>query len=69
MTSSTTIKNDMLAFETMTASQRLDEIASILAGALLRLRAKHAAGDKEREFFRDTHLEVPPQIGPYAIRS
>jgi hypothetical protein len=58
------LNNGMMASQTTTPSQRLDEIASILAGAILRLRAKHAAGDKEREFFRDSHLEVPPKIGP-----
>ena len=53
--------------ETMTSTQCLDTVAAILAGALLRLRAKQATGRKEREFFRDSHLEVPPEIGPYAI--
>lgn len=62
--SSMHLNDNMLVSATMTPSQRLDEIAAILAGALLRL---HTRGRKERECFRDSHLEVPPQIGPYAI--
>ena len=67
MTGSTAIKINMLVPETMTSSHRLDTVAAILAGALLRLRAKQVSGRKEREFFPDSHLEVPPEIGPYAI--
>jgi hypothetical protein len=60
-------RNSMLTSEAMSSAQRLDTVADILAGALLRLRAKHAAERKEREFFRDSHLEVRSEIDPYAI--
>jgi len=51
----------------MTDAQRLDEIAGILAGAILRLRAKHAAGPKKREISRDNSLGCPAETRPPAV--
>ena len=45
----------------------LSEIAGILAGALLRLRAKHAAGPKKREISRDNSLGCPAETRPPAV--
>jgi hypothetical protein len=45
----------------------LSEIADILAGALLRLRAKHAAGPKKREISRDNSLGCPAETRPPAV--
>lgn len=46
----------------------LSEIAAILAaGALLRLRAKHAAAPKKREISRDNSLGCPAETRPPAV--
>jgi hypothetical protein len=51
----------------MTNAHHLDEVATILAGALLRLRAKHAAGPKKREISRDNSLGCPAETRLSAV--
>jgi hypothetical protein len=51
----------------MTSAKRLDEVAVILASAMLRLRAKHASSPKKREFPRDNSLGCPGETRPPAV--
>ncbi len=48
----------------MTDSERLEEVAALLALGLLRLQVRQAGGQKKREFFRDNGLAVPPETSP-----
>ena len=48
----------------MTDAECLDEVATILAVGLLRLRAKPAVCQKKREISRDNCLAVPSEISP-----
>ena len=52
--------------EQMTDGARLDEVASILAMGLLRLRSRRLGREKEREFSPDNCLAVPPDTSPHA---
>jgi hypothetical protein len=45
----------------------LSEIAAILAGALLRLRAKQLSTPKKREISRDNSLGCPAETRPPAV--
>ncbi len=45
----------------------LEEVASILAGAILRLLAKHAPAPKKRAISRDNRLEVSRETSPDAV--
>ena len=51
----------------MTAAERLDETASILAAGLQRLGARARGARAEREICRDNCLEVPLETSPPAI--
>ena len=51
----------------MTDGARLDEVANILATGLLRLRSRRFGCGKERGFFPDNCLAVPPDTSPHAM--
>ena len=51
----------------MPDTQRLDEMAGILAAGLLRLLAKHAPAREKREISRDNCLGCPGETRPPAV--
>ena len=59
--------NNGMELDKMTAAQRLDEVAGILAAALLRLCAKHVSSLKKREISRDNSLGCPAETRPPAV--
>ena len=58
---------DQCDADQMTDTQRLNEVAGILAGGLWRLLAKRAPASKKRAFCRDNRLEVSRETSPDAI--
>jgi len=50
-----------------TPAERLDEVAMILASAMLRLGAKRVSGQKKREILRDNCLGCPAKTRPPAV--
>ena len=51
----------------MTPAERLDEVATILGAAVLRVWTKHVSASEKREISRDNCLADPRETRPTAV--